>query len=190
MLLRIGDILPILVQNLPADQLPRLLCSIASICQPWSAAVTDLADLQQLRCVDATVTAWPGALASFSAWLQHHARLVRSIMISRACDEGASTTVSLQLQDTLARALSEAAQAGMLQLQAFSSDCAGARCILQALSVAQITSLQLHLAEHSHTDPCLPSSKDLAFTFEHLTSLQSLGVCFRTRQCVSRAFCR
>lgn len=188
-MLRIADILPILVQNLPADQLPRLLCSITPVCQPWSAAVTDLADSQKLRCVDATVTAWPGVLASFSAWLQHHAGLVRSIAISRACDEGASTTVSLQLQDTLARALSSAAQAGM-QLQAFTSDCAGARCILQALTAAHITSLQLYLAEHSHTDPCLPSSKDLAFTFEHLASLQSLGVCFRTRQCVSRAFCR
>lgn len=186
-MLLIGDILPILVQNLPADQLPRLLCSITPVCQPWSAAVTDLADLQQLRCVDATVTAWPGALASFSAWLQHHAGLVRSINISRACDEGASTAVSLQLQDTVARALTAAP---VLQLQAYSSDCAGARCILQALTAAHITSLQLYLPEHSHTDPCLPSSKNLASTFERLTSLQSLGVCFKTRQYVSRAFCR
>jgi hypothetical protein len=189
-MLRVGDILSVLLQNLPADQLSGVLCSISPVCQSWSAAVADLAQLQQLRCVDATVTAYPGALVSFSAWLQNHAGLVRSITINASCDEGASTTVSGQLQRTLADALTAAAQAGSLQLQAFASDCVGAWCILQALTAARISSLQLYLPAHSRGDPTQPSSEDLAVTFQHLMSLKSLGVSFRAQQCVSNAFCR
>jgi hypothetical protein len=72
-----------------------------------------------------------------------------------------------------------------LQLQAYSSDCMGSACILQALPATHLTSLQLSLPQHSRTDPTLPSCSQLASAFERLGRLQCLTLFFRVQQSVS-----
>lgn len=76
-----------------------------------------------------------------------------------------------------------------LQLQAYSSDCMGSKCILEALPAAHLTSLQLSLPEHSRTNPALPGCNHLASAFKRLTGLRSLSLAFEARQTLAVKTC-
>lgn len=195
------ETLPVLFHNiLDPSSLQQLLCALAPVCTTWQAAVEDLYK-HCPQCLDVSLEAdehapavWSGTIRSFSMWLLHHAGLVRSISISKGtCGDADEICRDMSAQQTLAAAMSASssttttsAGAGQhLQLQAYSSDCMGSACILQALPATHITSLQLLLPQHSRTDPTLPSCSQLASAFERLGHLQCLTLSFRVQQSVS-----
>jgi hypothetical protein len=179
---------------------------LSSTCRQWRGRL----DVELEASEHPRPEAWEDTIRSFSTWLGKHADLVRSITVNKGTGEDAETVGRfLPAQQALAAALlrcqcnsngsgtasssdnnSAAASEGLLQLQAYSSDCMGSSSILQALWSSHITALHLSLPQHSRADASLPSSQHLMSAFKDLNKLQSLSLSFELQQALSEACCK